>query len=354
MIWLTWKQFRAQAIAAALALLTLAVLLVFLGLAMRHSYDTTIRGCERTNRCDFAQNNFDNTYSTPVGLLGVVMLVAPGLIGVFWGAPLIARELESGTCRLAWSQSVTRTRWLATKLTVLTAVSAVVAGLFSLLLTWATWPWDHPRGDRFVALTFAARDITPVGYAVFAFVLGTTLGLLLRRTLPAMALTLAVFAGLQVLMPLAVRPHLVPPVKERVAVTAASMQKVGGFFLDGGTLANGGLAPDTKVVVQGYSVPGAWVLTRTSQLLTSLGRPADPAAAQTCMNQPPPASASGQVVPGPQDAGACLSKLNLHFDIRYQPAGRYWLFQGLETAIFLLLALGLAGLCFRVIPRGLA
>jgi len=50
--------------------------------------------------------------------LGLVVLVVPALIGVFWGAPLIARELETGTFRLAWTQSVTRTRWLAVKLGV--------------------------------------------------------------------------------------------------------------------------------------------------------------------------------------------------------------------------------------------
>jgi hypothetical protein len=33
----------------------------------------------------------------------------------------------------------------------------------------------------------------PLGYAVFAFVLGATSGLFLRRTLPAMALTLVTF-----------------------------------------------------------------------------------------------------------------------------------------------------------------
>jgi len=42
-------------------------------------------------------------------------LATPALLGIFWGAPLIARELETGTCRLAWNQSVTRTRWLTVK-----------------------------------------------------------------------------------------------------------------------------------------------------------------------------------------------------------------------------------------------
>ena len=66
---------------------------------------------------------------------GLVVLV-PGIIGIFWGAPLVARELEAGTYRLAWTQSITRTRWLATKLGVVGLLSMVAAGLLSLMATW--------------------------------------------------------------------------------------------------------------------------------------------------------------------------------------------------------------------------
>ena len=79
-----------------------------------------------------------------------------------------------------------------------------------LLLTWWAGPLDHIAGNRFAALTFATRDIVPLGYAAFAFALGTTAGLLLRRTMPAMAVTLAVFIGMQILMPTLIRPHLLP------------------------------------------------------------------------------------------------------------------------------------------------
>lgn len=61
-------------------------------------------------------------------------------------------------------------------------------------------------------LVFGARGIAPMGYAAFAFVLGVSVGMLVRRTLPAMVLTLAVFAALQLAMPLLVRPHLMPPI----------------------------------------------------------------------------------------------------------------------------------------------
>jgi hypothetical protein len=65
---------------------------------------------------------------------------------------------------------------------------------------------------RFSSLVFATHGITPLGYAAFAFTLGTaTAGALIRRTVPAMAVTLAIFAAVQVAMPLWVRPHLIPP-----------------------------------------------------------------------------------------------------------------------------------------------
>ena len=81
--------------------------------------------------------------------LGVLVIVVPGIIGLFWGAPLVARELEAGTFRLAWTQSVTRTRWLAVEARRRRpGVSMAVAGLLSLMVTW--WasppePADHPR-----------------------------------------------------------------------------------------------------------------------------------------------------------------------------------------------------------------
>jgi len=63
----------------------------------------------------------------------------------------------------------------------------------------------------FSLLAFDAHGITPLGYAAFAFTLGVTSGVLIRRAIPAMAITLAIFAAVQVAMPLWIRPHLFPP-----------------------------------------------------------------------------------------------------------------------------------------------
>jgi ABC-type transport system involved in multi-copper enzyme maturation permease subunit len=129
------------------------------------------------------------------------MFVVPPLIGIFWGAPLIARELEAGTHRLVCNQSVTRTRWLATKLAVVGGAAAATVGL----LSWAVTAWahhiDHAKDDRITPLVYGARGIVPIGYAVFAVTLDLTLGMLIRRTVPAMAATLAVYVAAVLSMP---------------------------------------------------------------------------------------------------------------------------------------------------------
>ena len=108
------------------------------------------------------------------------MIVVPGVIGVFWGAPLVARELETGTYRLAWTQSVTRARWIAVKLGVVGLASMAAAGLLSLMVTWWSSPID--RVNMTLYTSFDQRGIVPIGYAAFAFALGVLAGVLIRRT----------------------------------------------------------------------------------------------------------------------------------------------------------------------------
>ncbi|NUR84734.1 MAG: ABC transporter permease subunit, partial [Nonomuraea sp.] len=224
MIWLTWRQFRTQAAVAVGALAALAIYLVVLGNQMRHAYSTDIVGC-LPEMCTSARRDFEDAYGVPVALAGAVLLGVPALIGVFWGVPLITRELEEKTDRLVWNQSITRVHWLAVKLAVLGLTAMAVTGLYSLLLTWSASRYDQLVGGRFGAMAFASRNLAPIGYAVFAFLLGTVIGLLVRRTLPAMAVTLAVFAVLQVVMPIAVRQHLMTPVTTTVKLDLAAMSR---------------------------------------------------------------------------------------------------------------------------------
>ncbi|WP_406289176.1 ABC transporter permease subunit [Embleya sp. NBC_00896] len=346
MIWLTWRQFRTQALVTLGALVVLAIYLVFLGMTIRDGYDSRIADCVPGKTCAAAENRFESDYKAQLALIGGLLLIVPAIIGTFWGAPLITRELETGTHRLVWNQSITRVRWLAIKVAIIALATVIVAGLFSALLTWAARPYDQVVGNRFDALVFGSRNLAPLGYAVFAFALGTTVGLLIRRTVPAMAVTLVVFAVVQVVMPY-VRPYLLPPKETSIAVDATSLPRVSSFILEGGGDESGDAIPTSSTIrVESYGMPGALVLTSSSRILTAEGKPVrTDAAVQSCLEPAQPDLAS---------SGACLAKQNLHFDVTYQPANRYWTFQSTETGLFLGLALLLTGFSLWRIPRGLA
>jgi ABC-type transport system involved in multi-copper enzyme maturation permease subunit len=330
MIWLTWRQFRLQALAALGLLAALAVYLVILGQASRGYYDDHIVNCA-ADTCSLANRTFEHTYRSQFTQVGALLIVVPAIIGTFWGAPLVSRELEAGTHRLVWNQSVTRTHWLVAKLGLIGLLAVTVTGLLSLLLTWSASRYDRLEAARFTASAFDSRNLVPIGYAVFAFMLGVTLGLLIRRTIPAMALTLVIFTAIQVVIPFAVRPHLLSPVTTTVAFTEQTLNRVHSF----------GFGPDGAKVAD-YQIPGGWVISTSGNLVKANGQPPAPADLQPCTNG------------GPQEAVACLSKLDLHFSVKYQPGSRYWPFQWIELSAFLTLSLALAGFCFWRIPRGLA
>src|SRR5580658_2123123 len=137
MIWLTWRQSRAQLIGAVGVLAVLALVLEVTGPDLAHLYNTSgIVRCPPSS-CATLANRFLNKISkidTLLYFLGIGLLYAvPVIIGIFWGAPLVAREIEAHTHRLIWNQSVTRTRWLAIKLTVLALAATAFAGLLNLM-----------------------------------------------------------------------------------------------------------------------------------------------------------------------------------------------------------------------------
>ncbi|HEX4790730.1 MAG TPA: ABC transporter permease subunit, partial [Actinospica sp.] len=339
MIWLTWRQFRAQAASALIVLAAAAIYFLITGLRMRHSYTADLVSCRSQNDCGDVLSRFQGTYNAAFQLAEILVIAAPALIGIFWGAPLIGRELETGTHQFAWNQSVTRTRWLGTKLVGVGVVSIVAAGLLSYLMTWWAGPLDQVNGNRFGAMTFSTRDIVPLGYAAFAFALGTTAGLLIRRTIPAMAVTLAVFIGVQILVPTTIRPNLLPSTTVTYAMNQSTLSQANGIYGAGG--------PDDGFYMDGLSIPeGSWVLS-TSPVETSSGQVVPMNAVQACL--PTPDRAAG-VNPFEQ-FGACVAKENLHETISYKPAKDYWPVQWYETATFFALAALLAGFCFWWIRR---
>jgi ABC-type transport system involved in multi-copper enzyme maturation permease subunit len=340
MIWLTFRQFRAQAIAALAVLAAAAVYFVVSGLSMHHSYTADLASCTPLDDCSNVLNELKYQYDSAFNFTELLVIAAPALIGIFWGAPLIAREVESGTHQLVWNQSVTRTRWLAVKLVGVGTAAIAVAGLLGYLLTWWAAPLDQINGGRFAGPTFSTRDIVPLGYAAFAFALGTTVGLLIRRTLPAMAVTLAVFIGIQILVPTAIRPNLLPSTTVTFPINQSTASEAHGLY---------GTAGDFHF--DGLGVPqGAWILDSTP-VENSSGQVMNMDGYPNCF----PGPGGG---PSPRKSGfdfaqigSCLAKYDLHQSITYQPASHYWPLQWYETGIFAVLAAALSGFCFWWIRR---
>ena len=141
MIRLSLLQLRAQAITAAVAVTAFAVLLAVTGPHLASMYAASgLQGCRSTNCSQLASSFLQQVDSTgpyaTVSLLSIILIgLTPAVIGLFWGAPLIARELETGTSDLAWSQSVSRTRWLAVKLAVGGLAAMTVTEALSLLFS---------------------------------------------------------------------------------------------------------------------------------------------------------------------------------------------------------------------------
>ncbi|MFJ7265937.1 ABC transporter permease subunit [Streptomyces sp. NPDC099050] len=336
MIWLTWRQYRVQTLAALAALAALAIFLVVTGFQMRDTYDSTVAGCQG-GACETAKDALVAEYKTLSYYVTALLIAVPGIIGVFWGAPLIARELEAGTHRLVWNQSITRGRWLLVKLATVGLAAVAVTGLLSLLVTWWASPVDRITLDRFSPLLFGGRAIAPLGYAAFAFTAGACAGLLLRRTVPAMAATLVLFTAVQILVPFAIRPHYTTPERADVALNALGMAPPGSDAKpvgakdgwQGSDIRLTGSGDNARVTVGVYR-PGDWVVSDPGPVLNPAGK--ELRGAEGC--------ADPKV-----DPLECFARSDLHAVVEYQPADRYWSFQWIETGIFLALSGLLAGFC---------
>jgi hypothetical protein len=314
MMWMAWRQFRTQAAVVFGAMVVLAVVLVVTGLRLRHLYDVSgIPSCSAAGDCDTVTTAFTNHYRWLQTLLGSVLIMfLPAVTGAFWGAPLLAREFDTGTFRLAWTQSITRTRWLAAKIAVVGTASVAASGLLSWLVTWWSTPLDGLSDNKFDPSVFSERDVVPMGYAAFAFALGLIAGLLIRRTLPAMATTLVGYITARLVVLEWARPHFAAPLH-----VTASMPEPGS-----------GPAKAVKAPAASQIPQGSWIVSSriTDPTGHSVGAiritPADPCVANH----------------------NCLA--GYHQTITYQPPSRYWPFQWDETALFLGVAVVLIGFCF--------
>ena len=282
------------------------------------------------------------------------MLIVPVLIGMFWGAPLVARELETGTFRLAWTQSVSRMRWLLVKLGLVGLASAAVAGLLSLMVTWWYSPIDKVSQNRFSSAAFGVHGFVPAGYALFAFALGATTGLLFRRTLPAMATTLVGFIVARFAVAYWIRPHFMTPVTKSFAIDPNGA--LGFSASPGGSL---------QFMAGPPNVPNALVVSNS--VVNNAGQSPSSAFLQKACpnlpgpNGPPPGVGGGQAhaavsANGQQAFQQCITTISTkyHQVVTYQPANRFWAFQTYETLLFVVASAALAGVCVWWVRRRLS
>jgi hypothetical protein len=354
---LALRQFHTEAIVGLGLLVALAVVLAVTGPHLVSVSDAFKSTCRAAHDCATAPNPVLNSDKALHGALPFIVAIVPALVGLFFGAPLIARELETGTFRLVWTQSVTRKRWLAAKLGLVGIVAMAIGGLLTWMADWWASPLDAVNQDRFGAANFSFHGIAPIGYAAFAFALGVTAGALLRRTVPAMAVTVAGFAAARVAVTYWVRPNLASPVRESLPLSAGS----GPGFLYGGSqgtmnfnayIQSGVPTPGVGQVVltaPQVNVPNGWVYSTTA--VDKAGHaPTSHYLFQAC---PVLKQWSKPQLPSTAQLQACITRLSstLHTVVTYQPGSRFWPFQWAEMGIFLAGALALCGLTYWWLRR---
>jgi hypothetical protein len=279
MSWLLWRQHRQQATVTAIAVSLFAIVLWVTGVHMAHSYDA-IRACAADPSCQVVDR-------TLLGNRAVIQLInltiaVPILLGVFLGSTLI--------------QTVTRRRWIATKVGATLLATLVLSGAISALVTWWSGTPNALYGNRFEGAQFDTQNVVPVAYALFAVSLGIAAGALLRRVLPALAVTVFGFAGLRLAVGIYLRPHY-------------------------GSAVTRSLSGNTEVP------SGSWTLSRAF---------VDGAGHEVAGRLQLPDACQSAV--GPGGVKTCLSDAGFHDLIRFHPPSQYWQFQWIEAGLFVALA----------------
>jgi hypothetical protein len=236
MAWVTWRQHRT-ALAGVTALLgALAVYLWLTGLQIHHAY-AAAAACHPASSfiCGNMINLLNTSYLGSAEVIAALLHVVPALTGAFVGAPVLARELETGTFRYAWTQGFGRWRWTLAKLVPLAIAVAAAAGVFSVLFSWYYQPFfatgqQHP----FFPVLFDLRGVAFAAWTLAAFAIGALAGMLIRRVVPAIAATLVVYAGLALAAGLFLRQHYLTPLVTSNSNVPDSAWIIGQWWTKGG------------------------------------------------------------------------------------------------------------------------
>ena len=308
-----WRLHRHQVYWAAIALSALTILLILTGTTMANDYHSFVATCGATQSCSDAGSVLFRGDGAIIDLVNATVIV-PLLFGLFWAAPLVARECEEGTQNLAWTQGVTRRHWLSTNVMWIFIAAAVWAATLTVLVSWWRTP-ENALSGRFNA--FDIQGIVPVAYAVFAVALGLAVGSMFRRVLPAIAATLGAFLAVRVVTAVYIRPHFMAAITKTLPFP----------FGTGG-------AP-----------PGAWVLSG------GLVGPNGHYYADGISIDQVPAPCRIGAFGGKGITPRCLASHGWHQWVSFQPATRFWSFQGIEASIFIVLAVALVAFTYSVVLR---
>jgi ABC-type transport system involved in multi-copper enzyme maturation permease subunit len=337
MMWLAWRQFRTAAYAVTGFLLVLATAYLITGPHLAHVYDTVVKTCAAKGDCGSVTSTFlsDDSF---LRHFGNVLLLFPALLGMFWGAPLVAREMESGTFRLAWTQSVTRQRWFLTRVGLLVAATVVATGLFSLMVTWWSSPFDTL--DAALFNNFEVRDIAPVGYAVFALMLGVCAGVLIRRTVFAMGATLVAFAAVRIGISYRVRQRFASPLHLTTPFQLPFTTSNGSVKVGGGLNPGDWIVSSNIVNAQGHVVGQSGGIGPNGGIgFQAIGNGrTEFVGVGVCPNRIPASTGisrrDGPGVAVQHALNTCVAHFHLREVLTYFPPSRYWGFQWYEFSLY--------------------
>ena len=318
----TWRQHRITLAGVTVLLGALAVWLWIAGTSLHNAY-AAATACHPANSpaCQNLTDAFDssatNHFMGNKGPGGVLLQLVPALIGAFAGAPLLARELETGTFRFAWTQGFGRWRWALAKLVLLAAVLTAATAAVGSLVSWYFQPEFGGQYQTSPLVTlFSLRTVTFPAWTLAVFTIGALAGTLIRRVVPAIVATLAVYAGLAFAAGTFLREHYLTPM-----ATTSSFD------------------PGTST---------AWVISQWSTKDGRFAFAGDPPISlvnRFCASLPPSKAA------GPNGFTQCLAQHGYTQWTSYQPASRFWPFQWIEGGWLLALSALLVAITVYVVHR---
>jgi ABC-2 family transporter protein len=329
MAWVSWRHHRVALGGVAVFLGALAVWLWIAGLQLRHAYAAAI-ACHPSGSAA-CQNLIATFQGTNVILKGgFVLQPVPALIGAFVGAPMLAREIETGTFRYAWTQGFGRRRWTLAKLVLVGVAVAALAGAFSVLVSWYYQPYfTTGNGTVFSSPSplspglFDLRSVAFAAWTLAAFAIGALAGMLTRRVVPAIVATLAAYAGLALLAGNVLRQHYLTPLAAKGSNLPGSAWITSEWWTKGGRFAFG-------------------------------GRPSVHLLQQLCPASFVPGPNGGIAVRGSFSPTTCLAQHGYTQWSDYQPASHFWPFQWIEGGWLLALSVLLIAVTVWLVRRRVA